>query len=75
MNKMWMKIVSKNYSKHRSIKTFLFYNCLKHCLIGFIVWLIVSRRYFNTIEWAICFVGYPGMFIGFFGGIIYLCRK
>lgn len=44
-------------------------------MFGLIAWLIVSRRYFNTIEGAICFVGYQGMFIGYFGGLTFLCGK
>lgn len=75
MNRMWERITRKNYSEDKRIKIFLFYNCIKFCLIGFIVWLLVSRRYLNTLEWAICFIGYPGMFLGYFGGLTFLCGK
>lgn len=75
MNRMWKKIVCKNYSEEKCIKVFLLYNSIKFCMFGLIAWLIVSRRYFNTIEGAICFVGYQGMFIGYFGGLTFLCGK
>jgi len=45
---------------------------LINIVIGGIVWLTVGRLIFPEINWLFCFMGYPAIFIGFFGGVLYL---
>ncbi len=45
---------------------------LLHGCIGGAVWGLIGRFFLPEIEWLICFVGYPAMFGGFFGGVLYL---
>lgn len=75
MSRMWNWIDSKNLSDGAKANLFLFISSLISGAVGFIVWLIVSKYALNSWEWAACFVGYPGIFVGFIGGYIFLCRK
>lgn len=40
--------------------------------IGAVAWLLVGRHFLSEIYWLACFMGYPAVFVGFFGGSIYL---
>ena len=75
MSGLWKWIDVKEISKEEKIRVFLFLNCLIHGVLGLLVWLVVSRFMLNTLGWAFCFIGYPGFFIGFVGGFLYLCRQ
>ncbi|MDD6038999.1 MAG: hypothetical protein PUD20_09440 [bacterium] len=75
MRKLWEKIESKGFSKEDTRRLFLLLNSMKFSLCGFAVWLLVSRFALGTIEWAICFIGYSGFFIGYLGGFLYLCKE
>ena len=44
-------------------------------LIGLLVWGVVRVFALDALPWALCFMGYPGFFIGFIGGIFFLWTK
>lgn len=75
MRKLLEKIESRGLPKEDTGKIFLLLNSAKFALFGFIVWLLVSRFALSSIEWAICFIGYPGFFIGYLGGFLFLCKE
>ena len=75
MSRLWDWIDSKNISNDMKTSIFLLLNCLKYSILGFLAWLIVSRFALSTLDWALCFTGYPGILIGFIGGYIFLSRK
>lgn len=75
MNYLWNYIDKKDFSTKGKIRSFLFLNCSISGVFGCLLWLIVSMFVYVTFENAICFVGYSVYFLGFLGGLIFLCRK
>lgn len=75
MELLWSVLEKSKASDSDRKHLFLFFNSICFGILGFIIWLIVSRFTMETVGWMICFIGYPGYFIGFIGGFIYLCRK
>lgn len=75
MSGLWEWMNGKNFSKEGKVIGFLLINCLKYSALGLGLWLIVSRFALTTYDWAICFTLYPGFFIGYIGGTIFLWRK
>lgn len=75
MSRLWRLIDNKKYSEERKIRIFLFINCLKYGVLGFLIWLVVKMFALNTWEWALCFICYPGFLIGYIGSFIFLCLK
>jgi hypothetical protein len=59
-------------TKERRYWCFRILNCFIAGFIGLIVWLIVRLFALDSIDWLICFVGYPVMFHGVIGSSIYL---
>lgn len=45
---------------------------LGSAVFGAVVWLLAGRYYFQGVSWLCCFVGYPAVFVGIFGGTLYL---
>ena len=43
-------------------------------VIGFLLWLAVRSIAFSTVDWMICFIGYP-IIIAWFFSILYFCRN
>lgn len=75
MSSLWKWIDDRKLRKEGKVRLFLLLNSLFFSILGFFVWLIVSRYTLCTLDWALCFVGYSGFFIGYVGGYIFLCRK
>ena len=75
MGILWEWLDKKNMNEERKMHLFLFLNTIIFSIIGFLVWLAVSKFALNSLTWALCFIGYSGFFIGYLGGFIYLCSK
>lgn len=75
MSKLWSWIDGYKLTAEKKTRLFLFINSLIYSIIGFFVWLVVSSFALNKWYWALCFAGYPGFFIGYVGGFLFLCRK
>ncbi len=56
----------------RRRKCFLFLNCILSGVAGLLIWLIVRRFALDAPQWMFCFVGYPAVFHGFAGGVLYI---
>lgn len=65
VNKLDVSVIGKNH-------VFIFCLAIVSGLIGAIVWFLLGKIFLPDISWFICFVGYPCVFIGYFGGVIYL---
>lgn len=75
MSRLWEWVDKKNLSEKAKTGVFLFLNMVLYGVLGFLVWMVISRFTLSTLDWAVCFVGYPGFFIGYLGGFFFLCRK
>lgn len=75
MSILWKWINEKSLSKHTKHNLFILLNSLMCSVVGFLIWLFVSRFTLATWDWAICFAGYSGFFFGYIGGFIYLCQQ
>lgn len=65
INEMKMKRAAKN-------KLYLGALILINIVIGGAIWLTLGRIILPGVDWLICFMGYPAVFVGFFGGMLYL---
>lgn len=65
INKMQVRKVVKN-------KLYLVTLIFLNIVIGGAIWLLLGRMLLPGIDWLLCFMGYPAIFVGFFGGILYL---
>ncbi len=72
MNLIWNKINSLDLSRDKKNKLFIVFMMMVSILIGAAVWFLTGRVFLKESEWLLCFIGYPAVFFGFFGGIIYL---
>ena len=53
-------------------KLFIFLMIIEMAALGGVVWWVAGRFALQEISWFLCFMGYPGLFIGFYGAILYL---
>ena len=67
------KISKGNVKCERSI--FLIINILVFSLTGFAVWGIVRIFFGAPITALVCAVGYPAIFAGLIGGVLYLMNR
>ncbi|MDO4868676.1 MAG: hypothetical protein Q4A65_00080 [Bacillota bacterium] len=51
---------------------FILINCMVWCAIGYLGWESVGDQIIRNEYMALCFIGYPGFFLGLVGSIIYL---
>ncbi|MCR5773735.1 MAG: hypothetical protein K6G42_01495 [Lachnospiraceae bacterium] len=72
MNVIWKKVSSLGIKNTLKNKLFIGLMVLVYSGIGTAVWLLAGRLVFPQTEWLLCFIAYPAVFMGFFGGIIYL---
>ena len=69
------KIEKRAWNREKKQYVFILVNMLFFSLIGLAVWFITGQFLFKGITCLICFIGYPAVFVGFFGGILFLYRK
>lgn len=72
MKRLWNAINETKISKATKNKLYLGVLIAINVLIGGGAWLLIGRLVLPGIDWLLCFMGYPAIFIGFFGGILYL---
>lgn len=65
VNNLKLKISYKNM-------LFLTILTLAYAFIGAVVWLLAGKYLFHDEQWLLCFIGYPAVFLGFYGGMLYL---
>ncbi|MCR4997965.1 MAG: hypothetical protein K6A61_11785 [Butyrivibrio sp.] len=72
MKKLWNVVNGLAVKSNVKIIVFLWIFVAVNIGIGAGLWLLFGRLFFPEIEWLFCFMGYSAIFIGFFGGILYL---
>ena len=72
MKRLWNVVNGLDSRSDVKTKIFLWIWVLANIGIGVGLWLLFGRLFLPEIEWLFCFMGYPAIFIGFFGGILYL---
>ncbi len=72
MRKLWNVLNGLDIKNDVKTAIFLCVSVAVNLGIGAGLWLLFGRIIFPEIEWLFCFMGYPAIFIGFFGGVIYL---
>lgn len=73
MKNLWSYIDSKNWSRESKYKAAFFILGFLSALFGFIVWLVVRNWALQTLDWMICFIGYP-VFLSWLVIVFYSCR-
>ena len=68
VNQIHIKNTSKN-------NLFLVLFILINMVLGACAWLLLGRLILPGTDWLLCFMGYPAVFVGLFGGVIYLYRN
>ncbi len=53
---------------------FLLVNTVCFGFIGFCIWYILHFFCLDRLDWLICFIGYPAMVLGYFGGLFYFLQ-
>ena len=72
MSKIWSFINGLNVKKNHKNTMFIWISIILYGLIGGVVWGLIGRFILSEISWLLCFIGYPAVFLGMFGGVIYL---
>ena len=72
MKRLWNVINEMKMKKVAKIKLYLGALILINIVIGGAIWLTIGRIILPGIDWLLCFMGYPAIFMGLFGGILYL---
>ena len=72
MKTIWKLINSLDVKSGTKNLLFLVLSTMGYALLGAVFWLITVSWFLSDKIWFICFSGYSAVFIGYFGGIIYL---
>ena len=72
MKRLWNVINEMKIKKEIKNKLYLGVLIAINIVMGGVAWLWFGRLVLPGIDWLLCFMGYPAIFIGFFGGILYL---
>ena len=73
MNALWKYIENKNWNTETKYKALLLILSVLSAAAGFIIWLIIRTRMLASVDWMLCFIGYP-VFISWFMAFFYSCR-
>ena len=71
-HEIWNVINEMKIKKEIKNKLYLGVLIAINIVMGGVAWLWFGRLVLPGIDWLLCFMGYPAIFIGFFGGILYL---
>ena len=72
MKSLWNTINKLHLTRECKIKLFLLFHTVICGLVGVLLWIPIHFYALNSAPWFFFFMGYPAVFIGVFGGIIYL---
>ncbi|MCR5773419.1 MAG: hypothetical protein K6G87_19530 [Butyrivibrio sp.] len=72
MNIIWNKVNELNTSIYLKNRLYLGVRILVNLIIGAFLWVAIGRFFLQGYMWLFCFMGYPAIFTGFYGGMIYL---
>ena len=72
MSKIWSFVNDLKVKKNHKITMFIWFTTILYGLTGGLIWGLIGRLILPEITWLFCFIGYPAVFMGLFGGAIYL---
>lgn len=75
MQDLWDYCKSKHVDQKKTIHFFLICNTLIFAFAGLMLWMIIRLFLFDNFTGLLCFVGYPAVLFGIFGGAFYLMRQ
>lgn len=70
---LWNLIDRKNYPIETKIKMVLLISGILYGLFGFLIWLPVHLIALDSLDWLLCFIGYP-IILSCFTVVFYSCR-
>ena len=75
MKTLWNMVnqihIKNTWKYNLFLPLFIFINLV----LGACAWLLLGRLILPGTDWLLCFMGYPAIFVGLFGGVIYLYRN
>lgn len=72
MKTLWNVVNELNIENTMKNKIYLGLLILMNIVIGGALWWLLGRIFLPGIDWLLCFMGYPAIFVGFIGGVLYL---
>ncbi len=75
MKKLWNMVANTKFENSFKNKLYIALFMLISAFAGAIAWFLLGRFLLDDTKWLICFMGYPAVFVGFFGGSIYLYKN
>ena len=72
MKRLWNVINEMKIKKEIKNKLYLGVLIAINIVMGGVASLLFGRLVLPGTDWLLCFMGYPAIFIGFFGGMLYL---
>ncbi|MCR4610948.1 MAG: hypothetical protein K5644_03525 [Lachnospiraceae bacterium] len=72
MKKLWNIVSRFNINNNKKSALYIISLTLLSIIIGACIWLLVGRFFLPELAGLFCFMGYPALFIGLFGGTVYL---
>lgn len=73
--KIYEYVNEKVWDRQWETKIFLLCNMLFFMFVGGVAWLLLGRLIWPGLDALVCFIGYPGIFVGLIGGILFLYRQ
>ena len=75
MKTLWNMVNQIHIKNTWKNNLFLVLFILINMVMGACAWLLLGRLILPGTDWLLCFMGYPAVFVGLFGGVIYLYRN
>ena len=75
MKTLWNMVNQIHIKNTWKNNLFLVLFILINMVLGACAWLLLGRLILPGTDWLLCFMGYPAVFVGLFGGVIYLYRN
>ncbi|MDY3110176.1 MAG: hypothetical protein SOW50_08670 [Lachnospiraceae bacterium] len=75
MKTLWNMVNQIDVKNTWKNNLFLVLFILINMVLGACAWLLLGRLILPGTDWLLCFMGYPAIFVGLFGGVIYLYRN
>ena len=75
MKTLWNMVNQIHIKNTWKNNLFLVLFILINMVLGACAWLLLGRLILPGTDWLLCFMGYPAIVVGLFGGVIYLYRN
>ncbi len=74
MKYLWKYIERKSWDASKKYKMFTLFLSLISALVGLLAWVVIRPYSLSTLDWMICFMGYPVM-VSLIAVFLYSCRN